>query len=96
MSNLAIIQLMSNFTERLESHLAKINKTPYWLWKESKLSQTVVYNVVSGKRTPTDEVLKAFAGVEGLGLDYETLVSWRVVDEYPKGVLLKACKQLKT
>ncbi len=83
---------MSYFSDFMTEHLKKHGMTKYRLSKESGVSESLVINVVNGKRRPTDEVIQRFASVEALGLSEATLKTWRVVDEIDPEVVLHAAQ----
>lgn len=80
-----MISVMNTFADRLTQHLKQIGWGPYDIWKwfkeqpeDDRLSEQYIYAICRGDKTPKkDDVLKKLASVEGLGLDYERLKTWK-------------------
>jgi predicted transcriptional regulator len=84
------ISCMSFFGNKLTALLQEIGMTKYKLAKDSDVPQSSVINISNGKQRATDDIINKFASVKELGVDKDTLVAWRAVDELPKSVLKKA------
>ncbi len=69
-------------------------KTKYRLAKDSGVSEPSVVSITNGKLRPSDRALIAFASVEWLGVDLQTLMAWRAIDEEGQDTILKACQEL--
>lgn len=91
---------MKSFSERLTAHLESIGWGPYDIWKwfkplpkEQRLSEQYIYALCRGDKPPKDDAtIRKLASVEGLGLTYEQLKAWKVLDENDPEVLYIASR----
>lgn len=57
--------------------------------------RTNLVNIEAGRKKASDEVLKALASIEGLGLVYEELKAWQILDLFSPEVLARAFVELE-
>lgn len=84
------IEPMNQFGKRLSEHLGSIGMTKYRLAKLSGVPESSVINIANGKRAATDDVLMKFGQVADLKVGFETLKSWRLLDDYSPQMILQA------
>lgn len=82
---------MKNFGKRLKEARAAANLTG---WQVEKLSgypgfRTSVSAVEMGRR-PSDEFIERLAAITELNLNADTMLSWRIIDDYPEEAVEKA------
>lgn len=82
------------FSAKFDELLKKTGVTLYRLdedniWRASNLSK-----IKKGTHRPTDEIINALASYEALNIDYETLLAWRMIDEYGAHIVRQAGQEL--
>jgi hypothetical protein len=91
--------MMKKFSDKLKAHMESMGIGPYSIWKhfkplpkQERLSEQYIYALCRGEKQPKDvDVLVKLSSVPCLNLDLDTLLSWKLQDEYSaKQIILAA------
>lgn len=85
---------MTHLSDKLMDRLAQLGMSRYELAKRMGLTPSAVLHISSGRRRPTDELLRKIAEVEVLELTYVQLLAWRALDDYGPEALALAFQEL--
>lgn len=70
---------MTLLSKKLSERLKALGMTKYRLAKESGVAESTVINIINGKRKASEDVLRRFSAVSGLGFSYEQLYSFQAL-----------------
>lgn len=83
------------FAKSLKTLMTKASITGYRIGEDTAVRAENLHKLVRGVRRPTDDVLKELAGYAPLGVSFEELEAWRLLDEYSPEAIEKAYALLK-
>lgn len=83
------------FAQNFSALLERTGVTTYRLDEDTPLRSSNLSKVKAGTRRATDDILRALADYEPLGISYVELASWRLQDEYPPEVVHHMMEELE-
>jgi transcriptional regulator with XRE-family HTH domain len=91
------ITSMIDFGKRFRAYRESKNVSGWAIEKHLGIEnfRMVVSNIETGRRKPTDDILKKLAQVPALEIDFDTLKSWVAQEQYTQEQILKAAEEIK-
>ena len=86
---------MSIFASLLKSHLAEKKLKQVWLAQQLNSTRAYVSAVLSGNASVGLKFLKKLVAIPELDLELDTLLSWRLLDEYSTHHIIEALKVMR-
>ena len=93
--NLSTIQTMSTFGKRLHQRRTEVRISGWYIEKLTGYSRHSISNIEKGRLRPSDEAIEKLASVPELGVDIQTLKSWRAIDDYGPEAISEAVAALE-
>lgn len=90
------LSAMKTFGERFKEWRTSKNVSGWKIEKKVGFSRSNLSNMESGRYVPADDVLRQIATVPELEIDFLTLKSWKILEDYTAEEIERASEQAKS